>query len=362
MNKAEKSRKYLFFSLILFLLGFYVILHYRIKHWRASIHSQLTVFDFAHANDNFFVEFSRVRAYIKMLADHYGCPSRKRELNGDLKEYNESVMAYCNDKTDANYEGISRLIERIISTEYSDALKQLVLMDCDPLTLAIFLIAPIPSKNLIPAQSALLLHSRVKTEPLMKFLATLRQPNIFRSFFNIHSWMRAYDNDAAEFSRFGNVFSYENTAGITVARRLKKLLPRLSTESEDIRNILIDYPGVKTFKAPKKFILTVTIENIINKTLGDIGSLKLVIVETWPKSIKYFSQISEKLKRSDNSAFHLSVMIIEKNPGSLRIMIFDKSFQIWTMFTEDGRVLSMPRQMARLFYVLYGKYLIYSAQ
>ena len=63
--------------------------------------------------------------------------------------------------------------------------------------------------------------------------------------------MRAYDNDAAEFSRFGNVFSYENTAGITVARRLKKLLPRLSTESEDIRNILIDYPGVKTFKAPK---------------------------------------------------------------------------------------------------------------
>ena len=178
--------------------------------------------------------------------------------------------------------------------------------------------------------------------------------------------MNMYDNkDNSDIFGFGNIFSYDNVpAEMTVASRLRHYFPELTFESDRIEEIMTNSPTVKAFKAPQKISLVISIEEIIRKALRDdeINSLSMIIIETWPKSFKYFTQITEKFNHPHNPEFHLKAMIIERKKDNLRLLIFDKSYQIWTMFTEDGRVLSMPRQIARLYYIHYGKYLIYSVQ
>ena len=168
MNKAEKSRKYLFFSLILFysaFTSFYII--------ELSIGERAFILNWLYSilHMPMIISSLNSRGCARILTCWLiitGVQVRKESWMEIWRNIMKVSWLIVTTRLDANYEGISGLIERIISTEYPDALKQLVLMNCDPLTLAIFLIALIPSKNLIPAQSALLLHSRVKTEPLMR--------------------------------------------------------------------------------------------------------------------------------------------------------------------------------------------------
>lgn len=353
----EIVKKYILAAFVTSIVIFYIVLHFRIERTKAEIFVQLTAFD-AQIND-FPSQFTRIQPYINRLADHYGCPSDET-TNGllpPLKEFNDSVAEYCRARTDDNYRRISGLIERITESEgdKSNVLAHMVNCKIHPLTLSVFMLSPIRCTNLITAQSALSKDPRVHHDQLMLYLATLRQPNIFRSFFNFFMWRTIYDQNE-EFAQFGNVFSYGNKTEMSVAGRLKQFVPELTGgESEVIEEILMN---AKIIKAPRSFSLTNSIGDIIRSTLfreKETQIHSVIVVNTWPKSVKYFSQISEQYGQ-----MYLKVMLIERNTKST-VLAFDKTFQVWTMFTEDGRALSMPRQIARLYYVHYGKYLIYSA-
>ena len=368
--KVERIKKYLLFVFAICLVIFYIVLHFRIQHTQKQVYAELTAFD--GPLHGFETEFKRVRAYINRLADHYGCPSETNGLCGSGKDFNDSVIEYCKARTDVSFENITEMIKRITTAEMNNpkVLSHMVQMQSHPLTLSIFLLAPIPCKHLIPAQAALATDPRVMKDQLMLYLATLRQPNIFRIFFNIYTWIKMYDNAGEDgssclgFDQFGNVLSYENEE-ISVAGRLKQFIPELRIKSERLERIAWNSETAKLINAPHKFSLTVSIDDIIAAALrGEAGNLNssVIVVKTHPKSIKYFTQISEKLNLKQPS-FHLKAMIIEEESSASppSILIFDKTFQVWTKFSEDGRILSMPRQIARLYYTLYGKYLIYGS-
>lgn len=354
-DKVERVKKYVFAAFVALIVLFYVSLHKRIERTKSEIFLKLTVFD--NPISDFPLQFMRIRSYINRIADHYGCPSSEdiKGLRSELKEFNEIVGGYCRERTDDNFRKISGLIEKITMTpsegkgevdkKRPNALTHMVKLHAHPLTLSVFLLAPISCTHVIPAQAALSKYSHTKDDQLLLYLFTLRQPNIFRSFFNFFIWTRNYDNNV-NFGEFGNLFSYEKKE-MSVTSRLKELLSEFRSEKENIEEIFSSY----LITAPQKFSLTVSIENIIRNSAQT--NSPIIVVKTWPSSIKLFTQVSEIFDQ-----LYLKAMLIEKESKTF-ILVFDKTFQVWTIFSEDGRVLSMPRQIARLYYTRYGKYLIY---
>jgi hypothetical protein len=360
--KDRRNNLILGFAVSLVVL-FFISLRAKISAKKASIQSELAVFD--SQLDKFdTLAFSKVsRPYADRLFLHYPYKAPISAVATlSVKRFDDCISNYSRSPSEKAFHNICETFTDVPAKHELPFFLNLLRSEVCPLTLSVFLLAPLPSEFSSSAQSILMKNRLFREDPLLAYLASLRLVNIYRGFFILPMWLNRYDTD--DFSlKFGNPLNYRND--LSLLSRFKSRFAskfNFSSESqsfsfEDILKNSTDSISIVEFMGPLRLDISVgdLLANVSESKNND-----LLVVKMGPGATLNFVQVSETVTIS-GSQYILKCMVLQRKEGEPNIMLFDENFLVWTLFTDENmeRILSFPRQFARKFFNKFGTHLIY---
>jgi hypothetical protein len=320
-----------------------------------------TVFDYNLAKFD-GEAFEKTVPYIKKLIDHYGHGKIKGQGYSDVvREFDESVERYTLISKMENFKFICQVLKEIREKNQVDTLKELIVFQACPLTLAIFFLSPLPTTFKSNSQTQILTSDLIMKDKILKYMAVLRLANIYRGIITMSTWFEVYD-DETFMKQYGNVLSITDKSVCNLVPELEISKPKTKT----VTNFIDFDTMMKDSKAKYRFIelksklrLDLSIEDLVLSENLVINIPNVIIVKTPKHSTHYYTQISEQIEIKEiGLQFQLKAMIVIRNEKQV-LLVFNNDFQIWNMF-EGTNVLSIPRPFARKYFSNNGSRLIYT--
>lgn len=313
--------------------------------------------------------YERIRPYINVLADQYkSSVSIASTASGMGKNLDTCVKKYSVDRNDKNFGDICKVLAEIrAKNSETDFGRDLIRAAVGPLTLSVFFLAPFPTTFTKSAQAEMLKNEIFKSDPLLKFVATLRISGIYRGLFTKSLWTLEYLEKRMFYEKFGNVLSFVDNASYN--ERIRALISELKISFEDASKLdnsfgdLVEMNSKATIITldikPRTIAFNIHTQHLVNDSIDLFDSSKTdaIIVKTKQRATCNSVQISETLI-VNSDRFLLKAMILKNKQKKEYLMVFDTEFYFWTLF-DGKKVLAVPRQFARKIFNEEGTNLIY---
>ncbi len=303
-------------------------------------------------------EYSKFRPFIEtVLISAYGIlPEKplKRQLQhttctAHLFKHSEAAKIFAKDRSDPAFSSIQAELSALHSNRCSNVIIQSMSAGLPTFTIALLMLAPFHADYFENIRLGFKWNPEYRADALLKFMAVLRLSIITPSLIVFSKFLNGFEGKEFDFNLLSlKSFDFSD-------KSLWSLVDPQQIQTHAVVNL----------EAPRPVVdFSYNFETTLIAALKEIGSerdMYTLKIDWYPGRYVLSVGQSKKLHGKDGKWYHLRAAFLHlKNQKSL--MLYDAKLGIWTLFTANGKVQSVPSQFAIRLLCLYGTELCYSTK